>query len=105
MAKKRMKIAINEAVQNRLSVVFDELSARGAEDFDLGEILTRLIELPEAQKVIDNFVNDNTPESYKIHELLKTPGEREKILELLKDKSFGLGVAMEDVTPEAEVEL
>ena len=86
-----MKVSIGESVRETLEDAFNELVARGAEDFDLGDVLTRLVEMPQAQKVIDAFVNENTPESYKINQLLKTPGEREKVLELLKDKSFGLG--------------
>jgi len=100
MAKKKMKISISETVQKKMEVAFDELTSRGADNLDMGDVLSELVQLPEAQSVIDKFVNEKTPESYKINQLLNTPGEREKVLELLRDKSFGLGSSVIQEEPE-----
>lgn len=91
MAKpKKIKVVISENLKHFLEKVDNELRDRGAKDYNLCEILEKLIISSSAKKIIDDFVNENTPESYKLSKLLNTPGEREKILELLQDKSFGL---------------
>jgi len=91
MAKQRkMKLTINDEVKAVLTQPFDELISRGAIDFDISEVLSRVLSTSAAKKVIDEFVDENTPESFKINQLLSDPSEREKVLELLKDKSFGM---------------
>ena len=94
MAKlKKSKIGITSKVQGALEKVDLELKERGAKNYELGVVLERLIESDQANRVIDEFVNDHTPESYKLSCLLDTPGEREKLLELLQDKNFGMSTS------------
>ena len=91
MAKiKKTKIILSEKAKTHLEQIDQELQQRGAKDYDLCEIIEELLVSRHSQTIIDQFVNKKTPESYKLSRLLDTPGEREKILELLQDKSFGM---------------
>jgi len=87
---RKIKIIISDEVRGLLAEVDSELKSRGARDYDLCEIIEQLLVSESAKTILDDFVNKHTPESYKITKLLDTPGEREKILELLQDKNFGL---------------
>jgi len=91
--KKKIKIKLTEKLLGQLEKVHDELIARGANDFNLVHILERLMQERGSQTIIDEFVNEHTPNNYKIAKLLETPEERERILKILENKSFGLSVS------------
>jgi hypothetical protein len=92
MARKRkVKLKISTELLSKLEPVHEELINRGAEGIDLCQLLERLFDEPNAQSVVDHFVNDHTPNDYKIARLLETPEERERLLKIIENKQFGLG--------------
>lgn len=91
MAKtKKSKITLSEKVKEALWEVDKELRSRGADGYDLCAILESLLSSKSSKEIIDQFVDHHTPESYKISQLLSQPEEREKILEFLQAKNFGM---------------
>ena len=77
---KKMKFVLSEEVRNSLETIDSELKKRGAKDYDLCQIFEDFFRSRDSKEVIDRFVDKNTPEDYKLSQLLAEPEEREKIL-------------------------
>ena len=82
-------IKISAEVKERLQSVGSELKSRGATEFDPSNILDALVNSEFGAQVIDKFVNDHTPEEFKLRKILEMPEEREKLLGLIGDREFG----------------
>lgn len=87
---KKQKITVSDDVKARLLDVANELSNRGAKEFDISALLDRLVKSKDSQTVIDEFVDENTPDTFKVSQLMNNPLEREKIQKLLEGRKFGL---------------
>lgn len=90
--QKKMKLQYSEFSQNFYKKIHDELVARGAKSFKMEELTDELVKASSSKAIVDNFVSQHTPESYKIDQLLQSPTDREEILKLIKDRNYGLSL-------------
>jgi|GEM_PF-2269956 len=88
---KKVKVQLNEESQAILNNVATELHSRNAKDYNVCSVIDGLLGSPAGRKALDEFVDANTPEEYKIAKLLDDPRERERIRSILAEKSFGIG--------------
>lgn len=90
MPKKKFKATMSKDVIERLNEIHNELEKRGADNFDVNDIITSMIMSKNGEIAINQFVSDHTPDVYKAIQLLNTPGEGDKIRESFRGKDFGL---------------
>lgn len=95
--KKDAEFTLGPKTKELFDVIRSTLENRGANDFNVGEIIESLVceNSGGFQQIVNKFVSDKTPQEYKLKKLLADEAYAKEVEKLTKKHNFGMSLSAE----------